>query len=565
MCMSVTLLLTLGGSADAKRRPGTPRPAAVLRAIGKVGKATPFASGRAAARRARSAFAHRKYCRASDALAAHHRLVARRLKHARKRSRTRLLALDGRGAKARGMVLRSLPAGKACGGPPSVGVDHSLKPVDKLPGNRPVARLADAYGNAVDFAADELIVQGTDGEVKALVRRWKGKILATIDLKKIGGEGKQFLVRITVSRADESRLSADIAKLTKARGGAITVSSDEGLGLLAAAGREARRGTDVGVNFVQQGSTIATGTSLEAPDGAAGLSMVPGLDYTSNAFNWKNMSAASAQGVGTAEAWQLIKRSGRDKNKVGLAILDMGFATTVNGPDFGSPVDAQSNVPFHSALNTASIGDCGGASCPWHGTNVANTAFAVPDNGLGVAGTGGLVADRIVVYTYYDFFTSITAIIDAAVKGARVVNMSYGARVPAALAWSVLPFEATTAIAHTAGVMLVAAAGNDNANVDDEDCFVVCWEEAWWTPCENAGVFCVGALAHNSVARASYSNYGKSSGGVDLFAPGTVLVGLDPATGTAFGSPGVHSVSGTSFASPYLAGVAALIRAASPS
>jgi subtilisin family serine protease len=111
----------------------------------------------------------------------------------------------------------------------------------------------------------------------------------------------------------------------------------------------------------------------------------------------------------------------------------------------------------------------------------------------------------------------------------------------------------------------MASSGNDNKNVDAQDCFIVCWEEKWWTPCENAGVFCVGALGHDSIGRADYSNYGKAGGGVDLFAPGTVLVGFDPATTT--GLPGrfpVHSVQGTSFASPYLAGVAALVRAADP-
>ena len=561
-------LLAAPAVADAKRRPGTPKQATVVRAISKVVASTSFASGKAAAGRARAAFRRKRYCRASDALAAHHRQVVARLKRAeRRRARRevrRLLTLDGRGAKARGLVLRSLPAGKACGGPPSVGVDRAVKPQQKLPGNRPVARVVDAYGNGVDFAANELIVEGTDAEVRALVRRWRGRILSEVDFSRIGGKGKQFLVRITTSRADESRLTADIAALTKARGGALTVSSDQGLALLAAAGREARRGGDVGVNVVQQGATIATGTSLEGGDGDGGFSMTPGLDYTSNAFQWKHMSAASTQGVGTAEAWQLIKRSGRDANKIGLAVLDMGFAPQTNGvSEFGQPLEAISNVPFVDALGTANLSNCGGP-CPWHGTNVANAAFATPDNGLGVAGTGGIVADRIVVFTFYDYFTSIAAVVEAGVAGAKVLNMSYGAGVPAVLSWTALPFEAATLIANRAGLVLMAAAGNDDTNVDAEDCFIVCWEETLHTPCENTGVFCVGALGHDSVGKAGYSNFGNRGGGVDLFAPGTVLVGLDPARVTGVGRPAIHAVNGTSFASPYLAGVAALVFAANP-
>ena len=554
--------------AEAKSRPGAPKSKVVIKALAGVGKATPFASGKAAARRARSEFARKRYCKASDALAAHHAQVAKRIKGAQRRHARRqvksLLALDGKNAKARALVLRSLPVGKACGGKASIGVDPALKPDQKLPrlpgsGARPVASVEDAYGNTVDFAANELIVTGTDAEVRALVKRWNGKILQTVDLTKLGGKDKQFLVRITVAKADEARLSDDIAKLSKAKGGALTASSEQGLDLLAAAGQEARKGTDVGVNYVQSGAMLVAGSSIESPGGPNGFSLTPGLGYDSNAFNWTDMSATSTQGVGTAQAWQLLAQSGRAANKVGLAVLDMGFATTVNGADFGSPLNAISNVPFVGATNTSSLGSCGGgSSCPWHGTNVANTAFAVPDNGLGVAGTGGLVANRIVVYTYYDFFTSISAVVEAGVAGAKVVNMSYGADVPAVLSWTVLPFEVATGIAHSAGMVLMAAAGNSNKDVDDEDCFIVCWENTLWTPCENSGVFCVGALADNATGRADYSNWGRTGGGVDLFAPGTVLVGPDPSTAR------VHAVNGTSFASPYLAGVAALVRAANP-
>ncbi|MEA2425706.1 MAG: hypothetical protein QOH13_2116 [Thermoleophilaceae bacterium] len=573
MLLAVAAVALSPAVAQAKKRPGTPSSRVVLRALGSVSKATPFASGRVAVKRARNAFAHRKLCAASDALGSHHAQVAKRLKaakrrHARGLTRS-LIALDGKSVKARGLVLRSLPAGKACGGKPALAVDKSIKPGKSLgevgsSGPRPVARVVDASGQAVEFVANELIVSGSDAGVRALVKRWNGKILATVDFAAIGGKGKQFLVQIDVARADETSLSADLAALAKrTRGGAATVSSEQGLELLAAAGQEARRGTSVGVNYVSQGSAIAIGISTESPDGPPGFATTgPGWD--SNAFNWTHLSGTSTQGVGTAPAWQLLQRSGRSANKVGLAVLDMGFATTANGADFGGPLTAISNVPFNDALNNDNNLSCG-SPCPWHGTNVANTAFAVPDNNAGVAGTGGLVANRIVVFTLYDFFTSIQAILEARVAGAKVMNMSYGAGVPYYLAWSVLPFELATAAVHTSGAILVAASGNDNKNVDDEDCFIVCWENTWWTPCENAGVFCVGALARDSLSKADYSNYG-TDGGVDLYAPGTVLVGFDPATPT--GTPGhfaVHSVQGTSFASPYLAGVAALVRAADPS
>jgi serine protease len=555
-------------AADAKRRPGAPPAKAVQRALEGLVGSTTFPPGRAAARQALNAFKRKKQCRASDALVTHQKRVAGQSKLA-KRQRNRGLAkryqaLERRSVRARVLLLGSLPAGKACGGPATVLVDRSLKPQAKMPkirgfGRRPVARMEDPYGNAVDFVSNELIVKASSRQrLEPFLKRWSGKVLATVDLGPIG-KGKQFLVRIDVDRARTDGLAADIAKLSDARGSVTAVSSEQGLELLAAAADEGRAGAQVGVNYVSQGSAIASGTSIEGATGPKEFGP-GGAAYDPNAFNWTHMSATSTQGVGTAEAWRLIERSGHSANKVGLAVLDMGFASRTNGADFGEPLAAISNVPFTDALGTSNLLGCGGGnSCPWHGTSVANTAFAVPDNRLGVAGSGGLVARRIVVFTLYDFFTSISAVVAAGAAGAQVLNMSYGADVPAAFSWTVLPFEATTGLAHGAGMLLAAAAGNSNTDVDAEDCFIVCWEETLWTPCENIGVFCVGALDHDSTGRAGYSNWGRRGGGVDLFAPGKVLVGSDPQ------QSGVHAIQGTSFASPYLAGVAALVKAADPS
>lgn len=560
--------LLLPSGTEAKQRSNTPPAKAVKRAIGGLVKNTPFRSGQATARQALGAFKRKKYCPASNALLKHRKGVAQQSKTAARRGNgglaNSLRKLERRSVRTRALVLRSLPVGKACGGPPTVIVSPGLKAEAKMPrirgfGRRPVARLQDAYGNGVDFVSNELIVKARSlAQLKPFLRRWRGKVLATVDLAPLGAKYMQFLVRIDTSRANTARLAADLDKLSDTRGSVTEVSSAQGLDLLAAAASESRSGTDVGVNYVAPGTAIASGSSIEAATGPGEFG--PGGVYTRNAFDWTHLSATSTQGVGTAEAWRLIERSGRSANKVGLAILDMGFATATNGPDFGTPLTAISNVPFTAPLGTSNLLGCGGGSgCPWHGTNVANTAFGVPDNGLGVAGTAGPVARRIVVFTLYDFFTSIGAVAEAGAAGAQVLNMSYGANVPAVLSWTVLPFEVTTGIANAAGMLLAASAGNDETDVDDEDCFIVCWEETLWTPCENVGVFCVGALAHDSTGRASYSNWGRRGGGVDLFAPGRTLVGGDPA------QSGLHGVSGTSFASPYLAGVAALVKATDPS
>jgi hypothetical protein len=243
---------------------------------------------------------------------------------------------------------------------------------------------------------------------------------------------------------------------------------------------------------------------------------------------------------------------------VKLAVLDMGFAPASNG-DFPAGLQALSNVPFVNADGTRNLSACtAGSPCPWHGTGVVNAAMAVPDNGTGGAGPAGPVAQPVVVFTLYDMFTGITAIAQAGAAGASVANMSYGAPVPAILAWSTHPFEVATTIARAAGMNLFAAAGNDATDIDATDCVGVCWEETMHTPCENLGVTCVGALGMNSTAPACYSNWGTGDS-LDLWAPGTVVTGADPQSGTT-----AQAVSGTSVASPWAAGVAALGRAAVP-
>ena len=204
--------------------------------------------------------------------------------------------------------------------------------------------------------------------------------------------------------------------------------------------------------------------------------------------------------------------------------------------------------------------------CPWHGTGVAQAAAGLADNNYGAAGSAGLVTDLILVYTSYDYLTAIAALIEAKALGAKIINMSFSAPVPTVLAWSIYPFELATKAIRLSGTLLFAAAGNDNKNVDDEDCFGVCWESAWHTPCENAGVMCIGGLAWNSKNQASFSNYSSEDGGdddndVELFSPGIIWTGPDP----EHLDNRARQVNGTSIASPFAAGIAALIWAADPS
>ena len=178
-----------------------------------------------------------------------------------------------------------------------------------------------------------------------------------------------------------------------------------------------------------------------------------------------------------------------------------------------------------------------------HGTHVAGTVAAQRDNAIGVAG----VADnaRIMALKFLKptggYTSDAMRAIDYAVEhGARVINASWGGN-----AYS-QPLCDTIQLAGDAGVLFVAAAGNESADNDAVG--------SWPANCPSSALISV-AATDASDNLAGFSNYG--AGSVDVGAPGDLIRSTLPAGGYGY-------KSGTSMAAPHVSGVAAVLLGEDP-
>ncbi|MGK7943900.1 MAG: S8 family peptidase [Microcystaceae cyanobacterium] len=179
-----------------------------------------------------------------------------------------------------------------------------------------------------------------------------------------------------------------------------------------------------------------------------------------------------------------------------------------------------------------------------HGTHVAGTIAQSTNNNYGVAGiayAAKIMPLKVLSASGGGNIADIAeAIRFAADNGADIINMSLGGGGENKVMKDAIDY------AHDKGVLIIAAAGNSGQNAASY-------------PARYPNVISVSALDSTGV-KAPYSNFGA---GVDISAPGGSDKGLIiQETIDRQGKVAFKGLQGTSMASPHVAGVAALIKAA---
>jgi subtilisin family serine protease len=178
-----------------------------------------------------------------------------------------------------------------------------------------------------------------------------------------------------------------------------------------------------------------------------------------------------------------------------------------------------------------------GQDCNGHGTHVSGT---IGGSTYGVAKSVNLRGVRVLNCSGSGSTSGVIAGVDFVRtnhSNPAVANMSLGGGISSALDTAVNNLS-------NSGVAIAVAAGNSNTNACNS------------SPARAANAITVGATTTTD-ARASFSNFGTC---LDIFAPGQGILSAYATSTTA-----TATLSGTSMASPHVAGVAALYKQVNPS
>ena len=243
-------------------------------------------------------------------------------------------------------------------------------------------------------------------------------------------------------------------------------------------------------------------------------------------------------------AWNISVGS----HDVRIAVLDTGI--DFNHPDLVGNIWSGRGFNFVTCAKFDKDGNCETPSVPnddpmddnGHGTHVAGIIGATGDNNLGVAGVMWKVSMMAIKVlnadgegSWGDFADGVQFAVN---NGARVMNASLGGS-----DFEQSVFDAVSA-ANSAGVLLVAAAGNEGSNNDLTPVYPASFDLP--------NIISVAATDQNDDLVA-FSNFGPNS--VDIAAPGVYIISTVPNGGYDT----LEFLSGTSMAAPHVSGVAGLL------
>jgi len=286
-----------------------------------------------------------------------------------------------------------------------------------------------------------------------------------------------------------------------------------------------------------------------SPNTVMRIAAVPNDQYYS--LEW-GLSQSNDIDMDLPEAWEITKGS----NEVVIAVIDTGV--DYNHQDLaenmwrnpneiaGNGIDDDNNGVIDDVYGFNAASDNGNPmDDQYHGTHVAGTIGAVSNNGIGIAGVAWNVKIMAVKFltstgsgSLYDAIQAIDYVTMMKNRGVNIVasNNSWGGG-----GYMSTMYDAI-ARARNAGVLFIAAAGNNTNNNDSNPYYPVGYAV------DNV----VGVAALDSSGNlASFSNYGATS--VHVGAPGVSIASCKPGNQYQY-------LNGTSMAAPHVSGVVALLK-----
>lgn len=241
-----------------------------------------------------------------------------------------------------------------------------------------------------------------------------------------------------------------------------------------------------------------------------------------------NNSANPNIDINACQAWGITQGAG-----VNVAVLDQGI--------YKPHIDLSSNIhplSYNTETNSSPSQLFGS-----HGTHCAGTIAAIKDNNIQVVGVSP--SSKLM-----DVSNSLGGNPNSRMKradginwawqnGADIISNSWGSSVQ----YDVIDDAIEDALANGRngrGTIIVFATGNDNSGVG-------------YPANINPDILAIGSITSTG-SRSSFSNYGTQ---LDVVAPGSNILSTYPNNATA-------SISGTSMATPHVAGVCALVLSVNP-